>query len=80
MKANCFIEKNYQKRGFKIAMQAVLMLWCAAMFIAHGDFELSRTANNVLEFVRGMSAAVWIAWTGFCIAKKESPFAGRREK
>lgn len=79
-KAKCFVQKNYQKRGFKIAMQAVLMLWCAAMFIARGDFELSRTAKNVLEFAQGMSSAVWIAWTGFCIAKRESPFAGRREK
>lgn len=76
----CFVRNNYQKRGFKIAMQAVLLAWCAAMFIANGDFELSRTANNALEFVKGMSSAVWIAWATFCMVKRESPFAGRREK
>lgn len=76
----CFVQNNYQKRSFKIAMQAVLLVWCAAMFIANGDFELSRAVENVLEFVKGMSSAVWIAWVTFCMVKRESPFAGRREK
>jgi len=76
----CFVQNNYQKRGFKIAMQAVLLVWCAAMFIAHGDLELSRTANSVLDFVQGMSASIWIAWTAFCMVRKESPFADRRER
>lgn len=81
MKANCFIQRNYQKRGFKLAMQTVLLLWCAAMFISRGgDWELPKAANNALEFVQGMSASLWIAWTAFCTVKKESPFAGRREK
>lgn len=61
-------------------MQAVLLAWCGAMFIAHGDFELPQAADNALNFVQGMSASLWIAWTAFCMVKKESPFAGRREK
>ena len=73
----CFVERNYQKRGFKIAMQAILLIWCGAMFIAHGDLELSRAADNALNFVQGMSASLWIAWTMFCMVRKESPFAGR---
>lgn len=76
----CFAERNYQKRGFKLAMQSILLLWCAAMFIANGDFELSQAADNALDFVQGFSASLWIAWTAFCMVKKESPFAGRREK
>ncbi|MDE6599530.1 MAG: hypothetical protein K2K34_05560 [Oscillospiraceae bacterium] len=76
----CFIERNYQKRGFKIAMQAVLLAWCAAMFTEHGDLELSQAAENALDFVRGMSASLWIAWTMFCMVKKENPFACRRVK
>jgi len=76
----CFVQNNYQKRGFKIAMQAVLLVWCAAMFIAHGDLELSRTANSVLDFVQCMSASIWIAWTAFCMVRNESPFADRRER
>lgn len=79
-KAKCFVERNYQKRGFKLAMQSVLMLWCGAMFIAHGDFELPRAANNALDFVQGFSASLWIAWVGFCAVKRESPFAGRKEQ
>lgn len=50
------------------------------MFIANGDFELSQAADNALDFVQGFSASLWIAWTAFCMVKKESPFAGRREK
>ncbi len=61
-------------------MQAVLLIWCAAMFIAHGDFEMSRTASNALDFVQGASASLWIAWTTFCMIKKEKPFAGRKER
>lgn len=76
----CFVQSNYKKRGFKIAMQAVLLIWCGAMFIAHGDFELPQAADNALNFAQGMSASLWIAWTAFCMVKKESPFAGRREK
>ncbi|MDE6746070.1 MAG: hypothetical protein K2J72_05460 [Oscillospiraceae bacterium] len=76
----CFAERNYQKRGFKIAMQAILLAWCAAMFIEHGDLELSQAAENALDFVRGMSASLWIAWTVFCMVKKENPFAFRRVK
>lgn len=79
-KAKCFVQKNYQKRGFKIAMQAILLVWCGAMFIEHGDFEMSQAADNALNFVQGMSASLWIAWTIFCMAKRESPFAGRRER
>lgn len=79
-KGKCFVERNYQKRGFKLAMQTILLLWCGAMFIANGDFELSRTADNALDFVQGFSASLWIVWVGFCLAKRESPFAGRREK
>lgn len=75
----CFVQNNYKKRGFKIAMQAVLLIWCAAMFIAHGDFELSRTASNALNFVQGASAGLWIAWTAFCMVKRESPFAWRKK-
>ncbi len=78
--AKCFLLKNYRKRGFKLAMQTVLLVWCGAMFIAHGDFDLSQAADNALNFVRGMSASLWIAWTTFCMVKKESPFANRREK
>ncbi len=76
----CRVQNNYRKRGFKLAMQAVLLVWCTAMFIARGDFELPRTANNILNFVQGMSANIWIAWTAFCMVRKESPFACRREK
>lgn len=50
------------------------------MFIAHGDFELSRAADNALDFVQGFSASLWIAWVGFCAVKRESPFTGRRER
>lgn len=73
----CFVQKNYQKRGFKAAMQAILLAWCGAMFIAHGDFELSRTADNALNFVQGMSSSLWITWITFCMIKRENPFAGR---
>ena len=45
IKAKCFIQKNYQKRGFKIAMQAILLVWCGAMFIEHGDFEQTLPLN-----------------------------------
>ncbi len=79
-KAKCFLQKNYRKRGFKLAMQTVLLIWCAAMFIAHGDFDLPQAADNALNFAQGMSASLWIAWTTFCMVKKESPFANRREK
>ncbi len=79
-KAKCFVQKNYKKRGFKVAMQAILLLWCGAMCIAHGDFELPQTADNALHFVRGMSASLWIAWITFCMVKKENPFAHRRER
>lgn len=79
-KVKCFVQKNYQKRGFKIAMQAILLVWCAAMCIAHGDFELSQAADNALHFVRGMSASLWVAWITFCMVKKENPFAHRRER
>lgn len=50
------------------------------MFIANGEFELSRTADNALEFVQGFSASLWIAWVAFCMVKRESPFAGRKEQ
>ena len=80
IKAKCFLQENYQKRGFKLAMHTVLLMWCAAMFIEHGDLELSKTADNALNFVQGLSASLWISWTTFCMVKKESPFAGRREK
>ncbi len=76
----CFLRKNYRKRGFKLAMQTVLLIWCGAMFIAHGDLELSQAADNALNFAQGMSASLWIAWITFCMVKKESPFANRREK
>ena len=76
----CFVQKNYQKRGFKLAMQTILLMWSVAMFIEHGDFELSQAADNALNFVQGMSASLWIAWTMFCMVKKENPFAGRRER
>ncbi len=79
-KAKCFVERNYQKRGFKLAMQTILLLWCAAMFIAHGDFDFPKAADNALNFVQGFSASLWIAWTAFCMVRKESPIAGRREK
>ncbi len=78
--AKCFLRKNYRKREFKLAMQTVLLVWCGTMFIAHGDFELSQAADNSLNFAQGMSASLWIAWTTFCMVKKESPFANRRAK
>lgn len=77
-KAKCFVQKNYQKRSFKIAMQAILLVWCRAMLISHGGFELSQATDNALNFVQGMSASLWIAWITFCMVKKENPFAGRR--
>ncbi|MDE5858914.1 MAG: hypothetical protein K2H23_00755 [Oscillospiraceae bacterium] len=61
-------------------MQTILLVWCWAMFIEHGDFELSQAADNALNFVQGMSASLWIAWTMLCMVKKENPFAGRRER
>ncbi len=79
-KVKCFVQKNYQKRGFKTAMQAILLVWCMAMFIEHGNFELSQAAENALDFVRGMSASLWVAWITFCMIKKENPFAHRRER
>lgn len=79
-KAKCFVEKNYRKRGFKIVMQSILLLWCAAMFIARGDFDFPQAADNALNFVQGFSAILWIAWAAFCMVNRESPFAGRREK
>ncbi|MDE6131799.1 MAG: hypothetical protein K2G04_00275 [Oscillospiraceae bacterium] len=79
-KAKCFVERNYRKRGFKIAMQSILLLWCTSMFIAHGDFDFPKAADNALNFAQGFSSSLWIVWVAFCMVKRESPFAGRREK